>query len=42
MYIKYAIEQEKNINQNIHNCKGLVTSNIASIIDKIIKEKADI
>lgn len=26
--VLYAISQEKKINQNIHNCKGVVTSNV--------------
>lgn len=37
-----AISQEKKINQDIHNCKGLVTSNIGHIIEKIMKEKPNI
>lgn len=39
--IQIAIEQEKLINQNIHNVKGKVTSNIASIIGMIISDKPD-
>ena len=37
-----AIEQEKNINQDIHSIKGNVTSNIGKIIEKIINEEPDI
>lgn len=37
-----AISQEKKINQDIHNRKGLVTSNIGLILEKIMKEKPDI
>ena len=37
-----AISQENKINQDIHNCKGLVTSNIGHIIEKIMKEKPNI
>ena len=37
-----AIEQEKNdkINKNVDNCKGLITSNIGSIIESIINDKS--
>ena len=34
-----AIEQEKLINQDIHNVKGVVSSNIASIIEGIIGDR---
>lgn len=37
--VQTAIEQEKQINQNIHNVKGKVTSNIASIIAMIMSDK---
>lgn len=37
-----AISQEKNINQDIHNCKGVLTSNIGLIIESIMKEKPKI
>ena len=30
-----AIEQEKNLNQNIYDCKGKITCNIGKIIDEI-------
>ena len=40
--IGVAIIQEKRINQDIHNIKGKVSSNIASIIDMIIKENPKI
>ena len=36
--VKVAIEQEKQINQNIHQCKGRVTSNIGLIIEHIMNE----
>lgn len=38
--IEKAIKEEKNLNQDIHNCKGKVTSNIGKIIQEIINEKA--
>ncbi len=34
-----AISQEKKINQDIHKCKGTVTSNIGLIIETIMNEK---
>lgn len=37
-----AINQEKRINQNIHQLKGHVSSNIGKIIEDIINEKPDI
>ena len=37
-----AIEQEKKINQNIHDIKGKVSSNIGKIIETIINEKPNI
>ncbi len=37
--ILLAIEQEKFINQDIHNLKGKVSSNIGKIIETIINEK---
>jgi len=37
-----AIEQEKNLNQDIHNLKGSVSSNVGKIIEEIINEKPDI
>lgn len=36
--VKVAIEQEKQINQNIHDCKGRITSNIGLIIEQIMNE----
>lgn len=36
--IDIAIEQEKKVNQDIANCKGRVTSNIAQIISEIKRE----
>lgn len=38
----YAISEEKKINQDIHRCKGIVTSNIGKIIESIINEKPTI
>lgn len=37
-----AIIQEKRINQNIHQLKGRVSSNVGKIIEDIINEKPDI
>ena len=37
--VAIAITQEKCINQDIHNVKGLVSSNIASIIEGIIADR---
>lgn len=37
-----AIEQEKKINQDIHEIKGKVSSNIGKIIEMIINEKPNI
>ena len=37
-----AIEQEKKINQDIHDIKGKVSSNIGKIIETIINEKPNI
>lgn len=37
-----AIEQEKLINQDIHQLKGNVSSNVGKIIEDIINEKPDI
>ena len=37
-----AIVQEKQINQDIHRLKGIVSSNIGKIIEDIINEKPDI
>ena len=34
-----AIEQEKRINQDIHKCKGKLTSNIGLIIQSIIDDE---
>lgn len=38
--IKIAIEQEKKINQDIHNINGKVSSNIGKIIENIIQDRA--
>lgn len=37
--VMIAIAQEKKINQNIHNIKGIVSSNVGRIIEEIINEK---
>ena len=37
--IRIAIKQEKCINQDVHNLKGNVSSNIGKIIEDIMKEK---
>lgn len=36
-----AIQEERNINQNIHDVKGKVTSNIGQIIESILQDQAD-
>lgn len=41
-HVLIAIEQEKNINQDIHKLKGKISSNIGFIIESIINEKPDI
>lgn len=38
--IEIAIEQEKKINQDIHNITGKVSSNIGKIIENIIQDRA--
>lgn len=40
--VLYAISQEKKINQDIHKCKGVVTSNVGCIIESIMKEEPEI
>ena len=40
--IHVAIAQEKLINQDIHNLKGIVSSNVGKIIEGIINEKPEI
>ena len=37
-----AVRKEKKINQDIHNCKGVITSNIGQIIESIMNEKTEI
>ena len=37
--IDIAIEQEKNLNQNIYDCKGKITCNIGKIIDEIRRDQ---
>jgi len=39
--ISIAIKQEKYINQDIHNIKGKVSCNVASIIESIILESPE-
>ena len=36
--IEIAIEQEKKINEDIHQCKGQITCNIGRIINEIRKD----
>ena len=36
--IEIAIEQEKKINEDIHQCRGQITCNIGRIIDEIRKD----
>ena len=36
--VKTAIEQEKLINQDIKNCKHIITSNIGLVIESIIND----
>lgn len=40
-YVKIAIEEEKFLNQDIHDCKGNITSNIGKIIEAILAEKVE-
>ena len=40
--IHVAIAQEKLINQDVHNIRGIVSSNIGKIIEDIMNEKPDI
>jgi hypothetical protein len=40
--VALAIEQEKLINQDIHQIKGKVSSNVGKIIEAIINEKPDV
>lgn len=37
--VRVAIAQEKRINQDVHRCKGRVTSNLGSIIESIMEER---
>lgn len=37
-----AISEEKKINQDIYNCKGIITSNIGQIIETIINERPEL
>lgn len=36
--VETAIQQEKNLNRDIHDCKGKITCNIGQIIDEIRKD----
>ena len=38
IHVRTAIEQEKQLNQDIHLCKGTITSNIGKIIDGILHD----
>lgn len=38
IHVRTAIEQEKQLNQDIHHCKGTITSNIGKIIDGILHD----
>lgn len=40
-YVRIAIEEEKFLNQDIHHCKGNITSNIGKIIEAILAEKVE-
>jgi conjugal transfer/entry exclusion protein len=40
--VALAIKQEKLINQDIHQIKGKVSSNVGKIIEAIINEKPDV
>lgn len=40
--IQVAIDQEKMINQDIHNIRGILSSNIGEVIAEIINEKPEI
>ena len=40
--IQVAIDQEKLVNQDIHNIRGIVSSKIGKIIEGIINEKPEI
>ena len=40
--IQIAIDQERLINQDIHNIRGIVSSNIGKIIEGIINEKPEV
>ena len=37
-HVHIAIDQEKMLNNNIHNCKGTLTSNIGTILQKILED----
>lgn len=36
-----AIEQEKNLNNDILSCRGNITSNVGIVMQKILDEKID-
>lgn len=39
--VHIAIAQEKLINQDVHRIKGIVSSNIGKIVERIIDEEPD-
>lgn len=39
-HVRIAIDQEKHLNQDIHNCLGQLTSNIGKIIEMILSDTA--
>ena len=41
VHVKTAIEQERKVNQDIHDCRRKITSNIGLIIDNIIHDEGD-
>ena len=40
--VRVAIQQEKMINQDIHQIKGKVSSNVGMVIESIMNEETDI
>ncbi|MGI6052831.1 MAG: RloB family protein [Bilifractor sp.] len=41
-HVDIAIRQEKNINEDIHQCKGQLTCNVGSIIEMIREDKGEL
>ena len=37
--VRIAIEQEKKLNQDIHDCHGKITSNVGEIIEGIMEDE---